>query len=147
MRFVVRVLALIIGSGAVTQAFADPAAPTQQAPAPASASTPPATAAAPASVAAPTAAMAPASSAPPTASAATPAKPAIDADEKRLLAEGYKPEMRGGTKVYCKREPVLGSRLGAPEHCGTAEQLRATTQMSREATEMTQRQGINPTGK
>jgi len=139
MRSVVRVLALIIGSGALTLALADPAAPAQQAPAAPSAGTAPATTAAPAS-SAPAAASA-------TSSASAPAKPAVDADEKRLIAEGYKPEMRGGTKVYCKREQVLGSRLGAPEHCSTAEQLKATTQMSREVTEQSQRFGTNPTGK
>jgi len=148
MRFVVRVLALIIGTGAVTLALADPAAPTSQAPAAASASTP-AAAAAPATAAAPTS-PAPASSPPSTASAAAatsaPAKPAVDADERRLIAEGYKPQMRGGTKVYCKREQVLGSRLGTPEVCATADQLKTSTQNSREATEQSQRYGTNPRG-
>jgi len=150
MRFVVRVLALIIGTGAVTLALADPAAPTSQAHAAASASTPAAAAAAAPATAAAPASPAPASSPPSTASAAAatsaPAKPAVDADERRLIAEGYKPQMRGGTKVYCKREQVLGSRLGAPEVCATADQLKTSTQNSREATEQSQRYGTNPRG-
>ena len=150
MRFVARVLALLIGSGAATVALADPAAPTSEAAATASASTPAAaTTAAPATAAAATS-PAPASSAPTTAPAAAstsaPAKPAVDPDERRLVAEGYKPQMRGGTKVYCKREQVLGSRLGASEVCATADQLKSSTQNSRDATEQSQRYGTNPRG-
>jgi len=52
--------------------------------------------------------------------------------------------MRGGTKVYCKRE--LGSRLGALEVCATADQLKSSTQNSREATEQSQCYGTNPRG-
>ena len=123
----------------MTLVFADPPAPASQpAPAASSATTPVATPVAPAAAASATTT---------TASVAASAKTALDADEKRLIAEGYKPEMRGGTKVYCKRAQVLGSRLGSPERCGTAEELKATTQMSREVTDRSQRVGTNPTTK
>jgi hypothetical protein len=137
MRFVVRGLAFIIGSGAVTLALADPAAPAAASP---SVSTPPATAVAPATAA-------PASSAPAAAASATQAKPATDADEKRLIAEGYKPEMRNGEKVYCRREETLGTRLGSDKHCATAAQLKSTEQASKAWTDGVQRSQVNPVGR
>ena len=66
-------------------------------------------------------------------------------DEKRLLSAGYHLHVENGQKVFCRREAQLGSHF---EHkvCGTAEQLAAIRQTSREALENTQRPGANPTG-
>jgi hypothetical protein len=44
--------------------------------------------------------------------------------EKNLRSAGYKPEMRNGAKLWCRKEPVLGSRLAEQKNCGTAEELR-----------------------
>jgi hypothetical protein len=66
-------------------------------------------------------------------------------DEKRLLSAGYHLHVENGQKVFCRREAQLGSHF---EHkvCGTAEQLAAARQTSREVLENTQRPGANPTG-
>jgi len=68
----------------------------------------------------------------------------VDPREKQLIAAGYKAEMRNGEKVYCRREQVLGSRLGAARHCGTVDQLAAVTQGSRDQTQQAQRSQVNP---
>lgn len=121
MRFV-GMLALL-GVGAISLALADPST----------------TAPAPPEKPADTQA-APAAAAPQTApAAATPAKPAVDPEEKRLLAQGYKPEMRNGQKVYCKVEEELGTRLGHIKHCGTPAQLQAQQTDTRETLENMQR--------
>ena len=71
----------------------------------------------PPTAAAPTATTAPA---PATASSATDAAPdattvkvsaekvELDKDTRHFLAEGYKPEMRRGEQIYCKKETALG---------------------------------------
>ena len=123
MRFVVGVLACI-GAGVLTVAVADPPPPEQ-----------------------PSAPAAQAPSAPqstPVASAV--AKPAIDPDEKRLISQGYKPEMRNGEKVFCRREQTLGSRLGEAKHCATAEQLKVSHQETHDVMDKIQRTQKNPQG-
>jgi hypothetical protein len=136
MRFAVRVLACL-GAGAISLAVADPPA------------------AAPDTTAAPAAATAPAASAvTPAAQAshapsATPssAAPAVDPEEKRLIAMGYKPVMRNGEKVFCHLVEETGSRLGAKKECGTAKELEAARTMTREQVEQQQRLQANPSGK
>jgi hypothetical protein len=54
-------------------------------------------------------------------------------EEKRLTNAGYKARMRNGTKVWCKREGELGSRLGGQEVCGTADELRLVVQQNQDA--------------
>jgi hypothetical protein len=54
---------------------------------------------------------------------ATPTAPEIDAREKYLLGKGYKIRMRGGVKMFCREEDVLGSRLAKVQECGTAKAL------------------------
>ena len=61
----------------------------------------------------------------------TPAdKPAVDADVQHFLAEGYKPEMRGGKEVYCRKETEIGTRLGGKTVCDTLEHLRVKEQQA-----------------
>jgi len=59
---------------------------------------------------------------------------------------GYRPQMHNGQKLFCKREDVMGSRIGGQMRCGTVDQLAAETRLSREATENAQRTQLNPSG-
>ena len=115
----------------VSQAFADePPAQTSSAVQPAQ--TAPASAATPASSA----------SSAQTASASKPAASADATDEatdKRLRSQGYKPEVRNGTKIYCRKEAELGSRFES-KICGTAEQLSNANKDSQDALDKVQRQ-------
>jgi hypothetical protein len=74
-------------------------------------------------------------------------KPAVDPEEKRLIAMGYKPVMRHGEKVFCHLVEETGSRLGAKKECGTAKELEAARTMTREQVEQQQRLQANPSGK
>jgi hypothetical protein len=142
MRFAVRVLACL-GAGAISFAVADPptTAPDTTA-APAAASAPAATAPTPGAQAGP------APSATASSAATAPAvKPAVDPEEKRLIAMGYKPVMRNGEKVFCHLVEETGSRLGAKKECGTAKELEAARTMTREQVEQQQRIQANPSGK
>ena len=118
MRFAATVLACL-GVGAASGALGDPPA-SQPATAP-PATAPPAT----------------------TPSSATqtpaPAKPAVDPEEKRLIAQGYRAKMRHGEKVFCRTEPELGSRLGGKEICGTVADLKAQQASTREEIQRQQR--------
>ncbi len=137
MRFVVGVLACV-GAGVLTVAVADPPPPEQPARAASSSSTP-----APAAQA-PSAAQSTAAQSAPVAPAL--AKPVIDPEERRLIAQGYKPEMRNGEKVFCRREQTLGSRLGEAKHCATAEQLKVSHQETHDVMDKIQRTQKNPQG-
>jgi len=132
MRIVVGVLACI-GAGVLAVAVADPPPPEQPAHAASSSST-----------------TAPAAQAP-SAPQSTPvapalAKPVIDPEERRLIAQGYKPEMRNGEKVFCRRDQTLGSRLGEAKHCATAEQLKVSHQETHDVMDKIQRTQKNPQG-
>jgi hypothetical protein len=129
-------LLTLIGVGAVSIALADPAAP--------AASTTPASAPAPAAASAAPAAAAPV----PTAAVIT-APADDDLLDKHLRSEGYKVEMRNGQKMYCRKEEVLGTRLGGnTKFCSTAEQLKINESQAHELLERTQRQQVSgPSGK
>lgn len=47
-----------------------------------------------------------------------------DADVQHFLAEGYKPETRGGREVYCRKESTIGSRVTEKKVCATIDELR-----------------------
>jgi hypothetical protein len=132
------VMACLVG---ISLAAADPPSDTQT-------STP-----TPSSAAAPAAASAAANASTPAAEAAKPAvivqgTAEMDALEKHFLAEGYKAEMHNGEKVFCRREePQVGSRLGAPKVCGTAQQLQSTEREAQAAFQRGQSQQNNPSGK
>ena len=42
---------------------------------------------------------------------APPASASDAAEDKALLEQGYKPEMRHGVRYYCRRQAVIGSRF------------------------------------
>ena len=70
----------------------------------------------------------------------------LDPAEKQLMALGYKPEMHHGEKLFCRRQPVLGSRIDAVVHCGTVAQLKDEIQSARRAADRVQRTEVNPAG-
>lgn len=80
-----------------------------------------------------------ASSAQSTTSAAVAAKAEMDQDEKALRAQGYKPKMVHGEKLFCRYEPKQDSHFQI-ERCGTADQIKEQTRIAREATEHAQLQ-------
>jgi hypothetical protein len=145
MRFLGAIL-MCLGAAGLTPCFADPpvstAAATSQPATPATnAASTPASAPAPATQAAPATsqAAAPAAKAA-SAPAATAAKATstTDAEERQLMNAGYTPEMHNGTKLWCRREQELGSRLGSRQKvCGTAEEL---TVLQRQAQQQFQQQ-------
>jgi len=59
--------------------------------------------------------------------AATPAQPDSDAVrlEKRMRSRGYTTRMQDGEKIFCRREQVLGTRLGGALHCMHEDEARA----------------------
>jgi len=68
--------------------------------------------------------------------------------EKHFLAEGYKVEMRHGEKYFCRREDVLGSRLGGQKNCSTAQQLAQNEAEAKRITENAQHQQTHgPSGR
>jgi|HubBroStandDraft_5_1064220.scaffolds.fasta_scaffold419309_2 hypothetical protein len=153
MQLSLGVLSLILGVGAISAAAADepatpPAAPSPVAPASAAAEPRPTTPAAPAAI--PTAPVTATAAVP--AAAATPAstiaKPpeSTDPKERHLLAEGYKSEMRNGDRVFCRKEQVLGSRLGGQKVCGNADDLIAREEMDKANAERTERLGRSGMG-
>jgi hypothetical protein len=99
-------------------------------------STPTSTAAAsaPTSTATPTAAK-------PAADSAKNAATELTADEKRLISSGYKLEVKGDKRLFCRREATLGSRF-EKKVCGTADQLASQTRDSKDVTESAQRTAI-----
>jgi hypothetical protein len=107
---------------------------------------PPTPAASQATPAAPASTATPAASSSSTQSASA-AKPAASADDaaseeatdKKLRSQGYKPETKNGTKIYCRKETELGSRFPA-RVCGTPEQLANANKDSQDALDKVQRQ-------
>jgi hypothetical protein len=141
-RQIAAVLALF-GTCGMSAALADPPA-AQDAPASTAA---PATSATSTTAATPTAAAdANAAAATKTASAA-PAAADNDALEKRLTNSGYKSRMRNGTKVWCKRQDELGSRLGAQEVCATTDEWRRTFRENQDVVEHIQKIDSHASGK
>src|ERR1700730_546366 len=73
------------------------------------------------------------------AGAAPAAAIARDHIERRLLAQGYKLEMRHGEKYFCRITDTLGSRVTPVKACSTAEQLMTKALEGKEFTEWAQR--------
>jgi hypothetical protein len=98
--------------------------------------------AAPAAAAPATTAVAPAAPSAPSVSQAAGAAPAAiarDHIERRLLAQGYKLEMRHGEKYFCRTTDTLGSRVTPVKTCSTAEQLMTKALEGKEFMEWAQR--------
>jgi hypothetical protein len=74
-------------------------------------------------------------------------QPAVDLEEKRLIAMGYRPAMRNGVKVFCRVVEETGSHLGVKKECGTPKELAATRTEIREEWERMQRLQMNPVSK
>ena len=134
MRIAVGLLA-VLSAGALTSALADPQTDAQSAPAAAPAQAAPAASTAPAA--------APAAN---TAASAAAAKPEIDQDVQHFQMLGYRPEMRHGQQLYCKREPVLGSRVNMQKVCGTIDELKASERQTHADMEQAQRHQTNSLG-
>jgi hypothetical protein len=146
MRFDLLAL-MALGAGGLALA-ADPA-PTQQSERAAMPATVVTDSASPAPSAKTTAPALPSASSPASSQPAatkTTAAAALSADEQRLIAKGYKPQMRNGEKIYCRREAPLGSRISDVQHCGTVSQLATATQDGKDYVEKTQRTQLNPAG-
>ena len=146
MRFDIVALALL-GVGGAALAAADPPLTTQ----PERVATPAAAvtdSALPAANTVPSPAAPPAAPSPSASQPAAPkaAAPPLSAQEQHLISQGYKPQMRNGEKVYCRREAELGSRISAVQHCGTVAQLTTATQNGKDYTEQAQRTNINCPG-
>jgi len=63
-----------------------------------------------------------------TAPAASPEKADTNAAqlERRMHAKGYATRLENGEKIFCRREQVLGSRLGGAMHCLHEDEARAS---------------------
>lgn len=138
MRIAVGLVACITAGIATLTLAADPLASQAGAPATPAVSPPP-------KEATPQAAPAAAAASQPTVAAKSATTRTVDPDVRQLLSQGYKQQTRHGQVLYCKREPVIGSRVEKVELCGTVEELRLRTQSSREMTEHAQRTQVNPT--
>jgi len=57
---------------------------------------------------------------------------------KRFKAAGYKPEVRNGEVVFCRKQPQLGSRFEV-KSCGTPQQIEQQMLRAQEATLKAQR--------
>jgi hypothetical protein len=134
MRIAVALLACL-GAGTVTPTLADPtteAAPTATAPPPAAAATAPAPSAASDAAAA--------------ARAKAAAQAKTDNDTRHFLALGYKPQVRGGEQIYCRKEIAIGSRLSSVKICGTIEELKLNEQRTQFGVSAVQHQQVNCLG-
>jgi hypothetical protein len=61
-----------------------------------------------------------------------------NSQDKSLRARGYKPETRGGTTVYCRKEAVLGSRF-ENKICRSAADLEHNSQAGKDMVQDMQR--------
>jgi hypothetical protein len=66
-----------------------------------------------------------------TATAASDTKSTPDAQEKRILAAGYKKKTQNGQTFYCRKETPIGSRFES-ERCETAEEMAMRAQQGKD---------------
>jgi hypothetical protein len=66
-----------------------------------------------------------------TATAASDTKSTTNADEKRILAAGYKKKTQNGQTFYCRKETPIGSRFES-ERCETAEEMAMRAQQGKD---------------
>ena len=124
--------AVSIGAGSFAWSADEPAlpttAPTAQPAAQAPAAQTPAAQAAASNTSTDAAAKAPAKQ---TATAADSKNSEVDAQEKHLLAAGYKKKTQNGQTVYCRKEMPIGSRF-EKERCGSAQDMELQAQQARD---------------
>ncbi len=151
MRLIVGLL-ICLSLGALTQALASDQAsqnsrpPTQPAsagePAPATRVTPASPAASANSQAAAAATATATTTKAPPASARSRKPPELTQAEKDLLARGYKLEMRGPDKHFCRNETSLGTRF-TKKVCVTPQEVTAAEANAQDATRQSQRVGFD----
>jgi hypothetical protein len=122
-KYIVLAVALSVGVVSIAWSADEPAPP---ATAPAAQPAAPAAAAAASSTSTP--AKAPAKE---TATADAGKNSEADAQEKHLLASGYKKKTHNGETVYCRKEMPIGSRF-EKERCGTAQDMELQAQQARD---------------
>jgi len=87
-----------------------------------------------------------ASSAKPAAATAQPAKAEeLTAEEKDLVAQGYKMRMVDGERRFCRKQTILGSNLER-NICTTARQVAEARRNGRDVVDQIQRNQANPNG-
>jgi len=131
-----------IGVGAVSIVLADPAEAPKISAAPAATGTQSSMPTSPAPAAAPATPVAPAA----VAATITTSAPAEESEQldRHFLAEGYKTEMHGSQKVYCRKEETIGTRLGTVKNCGTVDQLKQREDLAAQAAHTMQRSSQRP---
>ena len=110
--------------------------------------TAPASSATAAAASAPAASSSTATATAPAQATAEAAKAAVDRDVQHFTQEGFRPEMRHGQELYCRRETALGSRLTPLKTCGTIEELKAMERRTKNDVEQAQqRQSTGPSAR
>jgi hypothetical protein len=71
------------------------------------------------------------------------AKGTSDAAEKKLRAQGFKPELQNGKTVYCRRETRIGSHFES-KSCTTLDQILRAQQAGKDALDQMQRTERGP---
>jgi hypothetical protein len=61
-----------------------------------------------------------------------------------MISRGYKPEMHGDQRVYCRKEEQIGTHLPAVKTCVTADQAALAEHDGQEYTQAIQRTGTPP---
>jgi hypothetical protein len=135
-RSIAAILALL-GAGSMSVVLADPPV-TPDAAASAASATSTAAAAAPAPPAAADANASATAAAKPVSAASAQAE-SDAALERKLTDSGYKSKMKNGTKVWCKRQDEIGTRLGAQEVCATPDEWRRTFRANQDVLEHIQK--------
>jgi hypothetical protein len=62
--------------------------------------------------------------------------------DRHYQAMGYKPMKRDGVTMYCRKEPVLGTRFSRV-NCSTAENLERTAENAKQETDRMVRRSLN----
>jgi hypothetical protein len=142
MRSAIAILAVLVIPGGFSLALADPPAPPVSPDSPSSAARSSAGEDGARQDGVPqTATAATSATAPPAAVAAKPAPKASEekSDERVLRDEGYRPQMKNGEVLWCRREVPLGTRLTTQLKCITVEESKLIAEEGRRTAERIQR--------
>ena len=61
-----------------------------------------------------------------------------------MISKGYKPEMKGSERVYCRKEDQVGTHLPPVKTCVTPEQAAINARDAKEYTENAQHMATGP---